>query len=533
MASPELLSTADQFLKAGSYFQAEPAARAAMADDPTDPRAVLLLGLSIAAMGEAERAAPVLLRAGAMAPDTDHPCTAFARFNPPFPPAAVNRVFQACLRLAPSDNRLKAAFADSLIDAGQPLEALGVLADLPDSASVHHMRGLAQADLSRFPAAITDFEHVLALRPDAAASWSNLGMVLKIEGRLAESIAAHGRAVALDPDNNQFRVNRSVALLKAGQWESAWLDYERRFSLPGAPVSDLTKLLPSLRPHDSLAGRTVVALHEDGFGDTLQFLRYLPLLAERGARVVACVPSPLVRIMRAVPGVAEVVTGVRLLPRHDFICPMFSLPRVFGTTLETIPPVPPLDLDPAALHQWKKWLPAKGLKAGLVWAGQARPSLPGFATLDRRRSAGLAAFAPLLAMRGISFVSLQAGPAADQRLSAPIPLIDPMPHVDDFADTAAVVANLDVVVSVDTSVVHLAGLLRKPVFLLDRYDGCWRWLSDRTDTPWYPDLTIFRQDTPGDWSAPMEAAAEALRAMAVERGVVIRPAEAWERAFIA
>lgn len=533
MASPDRISDARQLLNAGAFLRAEAAARTAMAEDPTDAHAVLVLGLAIAAMGESEKAAPLFARAARMNPDMDHPCTTFARLDPPFSRAAVTRVFQACLDNVPDDHSLNAAFADFLIDTDRPRQALDVLADLPDSASVHHMRGLAQADLGDFAASIHSFQRVLAVRPDAAASWSNLGMVMKIEDRLSEAIAAHDRAVELDPGNNQFRVNRSVALLKAGQWESAWLDYEARFSLPGAPSSDLTRLLPCLRPDESLKDLTVLALHEDGFGDTLQFLRYLPLLAERGARVIACVPPALVRILRAVPGVREVVTGTQHLPPHDFICPMFSLPRVFGTRPDTIPPVPSLVLDPAALHQWKKWLPSSGIKAGLVWAGQSRPSLPGFATLDRRRSAGLAAFGPLLATRGVSFVSLQAGAPAAEQISPPRGLIDPMPHVDDFLDTAAIVANLDVVISVDTAVVHLAGLFGKPVFLLDRYDSCWRWLSGRTDTPWYPNLTIFRQERPEDWSGPMRRAAEALQALATDRGRINRLAETREHAFIA
>ncbi len=533
MASSEHLSTADQLLTAGSYFRAEPAARAAMADDPHDPRAMLLWGLSIAAMGDAERAAPILLRASTMAQDADHPCTVFARFQPPFPPNAIVRVFQACLRLTPEDRRLNAAFADFLIDAHRPQQALDVLGGMADSPAVLHLRGLAHANLNAFPAAIASFEQVLALKPDAAASWSNLGMVLKVEGQFDQSIAAHDKAVALDPTNHQFRVNRSAALLRAGRWEAAWPDYEHRFHLPGSAASDLTKLLPSLAPDDSLAGLTVVAAHEEGFGDTLQFLRYLPLLAERGAHVVACVPATLARILRLVPGVAEVVTGKRMIPRHDFICPMSSLPRVFATTTTTVPPVPPISLDPVALRQWNKWLPRKGLNVGLVWAGQPRPLLPGFTTLDQRRSAGLAAFEPLLALRGVAFVSLQAGPEADQRLSAGTPLIDPMPHIDDFADTAAVVANLDLVIGVDTAVIHLAGLLRKPAFMLDRYDACWRWLSDRRDSPWYPDLTIFRQKRPGDWSTPMQQAAAALCAFAADRGVTIRSPQTREPVFIA
>ena len=533
MASSEHLSTAERLLCAGSYFRSEPAARAAMADDPADPRAVLLWGLSVAAMGDADRAAPILLQAAAMDPGTDHPCTAFARFEPSFPPDAIVRVFQACLRLAPGDRCLNAAFADFLIDAHRPAQALEVLAGMADSPAVLHLRGLAHADLNDFPAAIACFQQVLTLKPDAAASWSNLGVVLKVEDRFERSIAAHDKAVALDPANHRFRVNRATALLRAGRWDAAWADYEHRFHLPGSAAPDPAKLMPSIAPEDSLAGLTVVAIHEDGFGDTLQFLRYLPLLAERGARVVACVPSTLARILSLVPGVAEVVTGRQMIPRHDFICPMFSLPRVFGTTTATVPPVPAICLDPTALRQWRNWLPRTGLKVGLVWAGQPRPLLPGFTTLDRRRSAGLAAFAPLLALPGVAFVSLQAGHEADQRLSAATPLIDPMPHIEDFADTAAVIANLDLVIGVDTAVIHLAGLMGKPVFLLDRYDACWRWLSGRRDSPWYPELTIFRQQRPGDWSAPMQQAADALRAFAAARGTVIPAGAVREPAFIA
>ena len=393
--------------------------------------------------------------------------------------------------------------------------------------------GQARAEQNDFPSAIACFQAAAAMDPNAAASWSNLGMVLKVEARFEEAIAAHDRAVALQPGNAQLRVNRAVALLKAGDWQRAWQDYEARFELPGAPTIDRTQLLPSLRPGDSLRGLTVLALHEDGFGDTLNFLRYLPLLANQGARIIACVPPPLARIMQRVPGVQHVLTGSNVLPAHDFVCPMFSLPRVFGTTVETIPPVPAITLDRDLLQRWAGLLPSSGLRVGLVWAGQARPSLTGFQTLDRRRSAGLAAFAPLFNVPGMAFVSLQAGPQGRQPRPAWTDLIDPMPDVKDFADTAAIIAGLDVVVSVDTSVAHLAGLLAKPVFLLDRYDGCWRWLSGRCDSPWYSTLTIFRQEQPGDWSAPMAQAAASLHAMAIGRGFASKHPIMRESAFIA
>jgi Flp pilus assembly protein TadD len=518
MASPELLTQALRPLSSGAWQEAETAARAAIADDPDDPHAALTLGLAVAAMGEADRAAPLLTRAAAMRPDACHPCLELARLKPPLPRALVTRQFRACLRQAQSDDRLRLDFATFLLDTGQAAEAEAILADGPASVAGHHLMGLVEAELGHFTASIASFERAIALEPDNAGSWSNLGMMLKVQGRFDEAIAAHDRAVALDPANHRLRVNRAVALLKKGDWEPAWLDYESRLVLTGSPLVDLDRLLPSLRSADRLAGLTILALHEDGFGDTLQFLRYLPLLAERGARVVARVPPPLERAMRMVPGVTDVVTDPQRLPPHDFVCPMFSLPRVFGTTVETIPPAPVLLLDASLVRYWASRLPSGGLRVGLVWAGQARPSLPGFGTLDRRRSAGLTTLAPLFDVPGVTFVSLQAGPPSRQMQSSGLVLTDPMPDVSDFADTAAIIAGLDLVISVDTSVVHLAGLVGKPVSLLDRYDGCWRWLSGRSDSPWYPRLTIFRQQQSGDWSQPVEQAKASLEAMALGRG---------------
>ncbi|WP_428491030.1 tetratricopeptide repeat protein [Rhodopila sp.] len=533
MASPEQLEAVDRLLSSGAWHQAEVAAQAALADDPADPEALRLLGLAVAAMGENERAAPILNRAAAQAAQPDHPCADLAQLRPSLPRTLVARQFRACLLLAPDDDALRLGFASFLLDNGQPGEAERILQDGPNSAAGHHLRGLAQAELNQFVAAAESFRRAVTLNPDAAPSWSNLGMVLKIEGRFDEAIAAHDRAVVIGGGDPRHRVNRAVALLKAGRWTEAWTDYEARLDLTEVPLVEPGRLMPSLSPGDRLTGMTILAMHEDGFGDTLQFLRYLPLLAARGARVVAFVPRPLARLMAAVPGVASIVTDRRRLPAHDLVCPMFSLPRVFGTTVGSIPPVPEVAVDPDLVRHWAGRLPIGELRIGLVWAGQARPSLPGFGTLDRRRSAGLAAFQPVLDVPGVTFVSLQAGPAARQTRPPGAEIADPMPEVTDFADTAAIIAALDLVISVDTSVVHLAGLLGKPVFLLDRYDGCWRWLSGRRDSPWYPGLTIFRQDQPGDWSGAMARAAASLGAMAIFRGLGSPPGGMRECAFVA
>jgi Glycosyltransferase family 9 (heptosyltransferase) len=198
--------------------------------------------------------------------------------------------------------------------------------------------------------------------------------------------------------------------------------------------------------------------------------------------------------------------------------------------VETVPPSPYLSAEPALASRWAGHLPKDSLLVGLVWAGQARPWLSGFVTLDRRRSMRLETLLPLATVPGVSLVSLQTGPPARElaALSQAVAIADPMPAVTDFADTAGIIANLDVVVSVDTAVVHLAGALGKPVFLLDRYDNCWRWLSGRTDTPWYPHTTIFRQNHTGDWSQPVARIAAALARLASFKlaGAALRPSPA-------
>jgi hypothetical protein len=284
------------------------------------------------------------------------------------------------------------------------------------------------------------------------------------------------------------------------------------------------RLMPPLSRIGDLVGRTVLVTHEEGFGDTLQFMRYLPLLAEHGVRVLAWVPKPLVRILQSVDGVAEVLSGDIAFPPFDYHCPFVSLPRVFDTTLATIPnAVPYMAVDPTLVEQWAERLPREGLRVGLVWAGQGRPYLPGFDVVDARRSMTLDTLKPLAAVTDAHFITLQVGAAAEQARNPPsgLALNDPMSQVTDFADTAAIVANLDVVVSVDTSVVHLAGAMGKPVLLLDRYDNCWRWLSNRLDSPWYPTLRIFRQKRLGEWEPVVARVAAALNTLTRQHAATV------------
>ena len=519
------LRVALKLLEDGQHAQAEIVCRQLVAHGRDDIEAQLLLGLAIGMRGDAVAAAPLLNHVAHERQTHAHPCGDLARMLASQGNASlIAPQYLACLRLTPDDLRLRYAYAEFLRDRGEAPNAVAVLDPVlhahPASAEAHYQMGMALAEAAQFADAAEQFRHAIGLDPGPAPFWSNLGTMLKIQERFDEALDAYAQALARAPADRQIRVNRAVARLHAGRFAEAWQDEDWVLAEPGRIALPLETLLPPLSVMPDLTGRTVLVVQEEGLGDTLQFLRYLPLLAERGAHVAVAVPPELTRLMRTVPGVADVPDGDAPVPRHDFHCSFNGLPRAFETTLETIPcAVPYLAADPALAAHWAQRLPVtQALRVGLVWAGQARPWLAGFVGLDQRRSTGLATLAPLAAVSGVQFVSLQKGPAATEaRTRGAFDLLDVMNEVRDFAGTAAIVANLDLVISVDTSVVHLAGAMGKPVFLLDRYDHCWRWLSGREDSPWYPSLRIFRQTRPGVWAPAIARVAAALSRMVGER----------------
>jgi Flp pilus assembly protein TadD len=513
------LQEALTLLESGRNRQVERICRKLLDRDRGDIEALLFLGLAVGARGDAEAAAPILNRVARARSLNAHPCSDVARMLAAQGKASlIEPQYRACLALMPDDARLRYGLAGFLREHcdGEAAVALlePILSAHPDSAEAHDQTGMALAEAGRFTEAAKQFREAIAHDPAPAAFWANLGMMLKTDGQFDAALDAYHEALARAPGDRQIRVNRAVTRLQSGRFAEAWQDEDWVLAEPGRSVLPADRLLPPLSRLPDLTGCTVMVLQEEGLGDTLQFLRYLPLLAHRGARVVAVVPPALTRLMRTVPGVAEVPNGDAPVPRFDFHCSFNGLPRAFETTLETIPcDVPYLAADPTLVRRWGDRLPVgDALRVGLCWAGQARPWLAGFVGLDRRRSADLATLAPLAAVPGVRFVSLQKGVAAGGM--AGFELLDVMDDVRDFADTAAIVANLDLVISVDTSVLHLAGAMGKPVFLLDRYDNCWRWLSGREDSPWYPSLRIFRQQHSGDWAPVIARVATALAAAA-------------------
>ncbi|WP_167525407.1 tetratricopeptide repeat protein [Roseomonas genomospecies 6] len=354
--------------------------------------------------------------------------------------------------------------------------------------------------------------------------------VLSVTGldlrRLEEAEAGFRRILDLDPDNPSARFNLSLVLLKAGRLREGWEHYEARWTVGELPVPKAPGRLWTGEPLD---GRTILLHAEQGHGDALHFMRYAPLVAQRGGRVRLAVHSALRRLAERMPGLLSVHNLHDPLPVTDLHCPLMSLPRAFNTGLDDIPAeMPYLTPDPADAERWRARLPANGrvdgrldgrLKVGLVWSGDPRPHSPKANAVDRRRSLTLAALAPLAAVTDVAFISLQKGSPAAQAKEPPpgMELLDWMDEVGDFADTAALVAGLDLVITVDTSVAHLAGALGKPVWVLSRYNGCWRWLTGRDDSPWYPTLRLFHQPEPGAWAPAVERVAAALAALTARR----------------
>jgi tetratricopeptide (TPR) repeat protein len=368
----------------------------------------------------------------------------------------------------------------------------GLVEALPNTWLAHHDLGNTLRDQGRFAEAEAEYRASLAIA-ETPLALNHLAAVLRDLGRLDEARAAAERGLALAPDHQDLRYNLCITHLTAGRLREGFALYDVRFSkyrvapLPGRPWTG-----------QPVRGRTVLVTAEQGLGDTIQFVRYLPALAEAGARVKLRVPAPLVRLLTGFPGIAAVLDQAAPLPAYDFHVALMSLPDRLGIAAPCPMPVPYLTADPGAWPDRLAALP--GRRVGLAWAGN-----PGFAA-DHLRSVPPAALAPLAAVQGVSFVSLQKGAAA----APPIAMPDWTAELHDLAATASLIMALDLVVSVDTAVAHLAGALGRKVWLLNRFDTCWRWGAAGEGCQWYPTLRQFRQAVPGDWSGPVARVAAAL-----------------------
>jgi tetratricopeptide (TPR) repeat protein len=385
---------------------------------------------------------------------------------------------------------------------GRPAEAFEsynrALAIAPEFLEALNNRGNVLQKLGRHDEALVSYEKALSIDANCAEVLNNYGRSLSILGRQQEALEYTSRATAVRPSYVDAQWNESLLRLRLGDFAGGWQKYEWRWKRD-ENAKKLRNYAQSLwLGAEPIAGKTMLLHYEQGMGDTIQFARYAKLLAAQGARVILEVQPPLKALLAGIGAGIEVIGSGEEIPAFDFYCPLMSLPLALRTDLASIPAdIPYLRVPDERLAQWSERLPPRqGLRVGVVWSGNATHKD------DHNRSIAFTRLAPLFDVPGVQFVSLQKElrEADAQALASEPRMHDIGRHFDDFADTAAATALVDLVIAVDTSVAHLAGALGKPVWVLLPFCPDWRWLTERDDSPWYPTARLFRQSRIADWA---------------------------------
>jgi tetratricopeptide (TPR) repeat protein len=499
--------------RSGRFEQAVASYECALRLAPHYAEAHNNLGDAVSALGQWERAIGCYRQALALRSDN---------------PEALNNLGVALLRIGKGDDgiacheealRLRPNYYEAHNNLGNALAARRGPAEAvrsyrealrirPDYAEAHYNLGIALAEQGQLDEAVASYREALRLKPDYVEARSNLGHALRAQGRLDEAMACYNQILDAKPDDPEAHMSRALAWLQQGDYEQGWPEYEWRWR-----CRELGRL-PYTQPAwdgSPLEGRTVLLHAEQGLGDTIQFVRYVPLVRARGGEVIVACPKALQPLLADSPGLRRLAVKDDELPPFDVYAPLLSLPALLGTTLATVPAdVPYVHADPALVERWRRELEGiPGFKVGIVWQGS-----PDYRS-DRYRSIPLRHFAPLARVPGVSLLSLQKGPGSEQLREAGFAVTDLSPRLDEtsgpFRDTAAVLRNLDLAVMIDTAAAHLAGALAVPTWLA--LSSAWadpRWLLDREDSPWYPTLRLFRQQRFGDWDGLFARMAEAL-----------------------
>jgi tetratricopeptide (TPR) repeat protein len=380
----------------------------------------------------------------------------------------------------------------------------------PDFAEALNSRGYTLQELNRMEDALACLDQVIALIPGSAEAFFNRGIVLSKLNRLDEALASYDRAIALKPGYAEALNNRALGRLLAGRFREGWADHEWRWQANafGGKRPDVHALTWQ---GEDLDGRRLLVFSEQGFGDIIQFARYLPLLAQRQARVTFLAPAKLARLLAPLMTGIEFVSALEATRAFDFQIAMMSLPYRFNTDLASIPgQVPYLHAEPALVARWKESIGEHGFKIGIAWHGNPR-------TLDAAKFVPLQEFLPLARIAGVRLISLQYRDGLDQLARLPpdarIETLgeDFNSGPDGFIDTAAVMCNLDLVITCDTSIAHLAGALARPTWIALKQVPDWRWMLEREDSPWYPTARLFRQPAAGDWTSVFQSVERELR----------------------
>ncbi|MBC8548436.1 MAG: tetratricopeptide repeat protein [Candidatus Brocadiales bacterium] len=380
----------------------------------------------------------------------------------------------------------------------------------PHFAEAHYNCGNARKEQKKFDEAFVSFKRAITIKPDYAEAHNNLGITFQERGEFVEAAACYSRAIELKPDYADAHFNRSLMSLLKGNFKDGWQEYEWRLHTKGYAHRSFQQPMWDGSP---LNGKTILIHTEQGMGDNIQFVRYLPMVQARGGRVIfECLPA-LVHLLKNCAGIDAIILkdpSGKLSERFDVHSHLLSIPSILDTGSDTIPSSEPyITPDSTRVIKWRDQLEVhdKSIKIGLVWA-----SSPDNKELCHKKSCKLNYFEAISGIPDLSFYSLQKGPASAEIHNAPksMKIINLDNELNDFADTAAVIANLDVVISVDTSVAHLAGAIGKPVWTLLPFVPDWRWQLERDDSPWYPSMRLFRQTKLYDWDGVFERVAKSL-----------------------
>lgn len=505
---------ADVVLRQGRFQDAVPAAKHAVDLLPQDATAYAILGISLQNVGLLAESDEIYKKALAIDPgffevhcNRGNVLKMMGRLN------EAEDSYRKALEIRPHSAEINYNLGVFLLDRCNIKEAEGYLRKAvganPGNHDAVNKLGYAFFLGGNLQEAETCYRMVLETNNECGEAHGSLGAILHKQGRLQEARTHYVKAISINEDDARAHYHHSDLLLLHGNLCDGWNEYEYRLKLP--ELQETTKLPPMQRWDGSdISGKTIFVYGEQGFGDSLQFLRYVYLLAHCGASVILAVPAELLKLVQPLVDkgvVNQVFHQADQIPHFHTHTPLLSLPKIFGTTLENIPcDVPYIHSDSSLVGTWLKRLQdVKGLRVGLVWSGS--PSHGN----DRNRSLSLSALAPLAAIPGVSFVSVQKGPAASQVADSPFPILHLGDEIQDFADTAAILANLDLLITVDTSVAHLGGAMCIPTWILLPFVPDWRWLLDREDSPWYPTVRLFRQKTMGNWQEVIGRVTEALR----------------------
>jgi tetratricopeptide (TPR) repeat protein len=425
-----------------------------------------------------------------------------------------------CLRQAV---QLKPDFAAAHLSLGNALRDDGLLSEAaasyqealrlkPDYAEAYNNLSVLRKEQGNLDEAVACCQSALRLKPELAEAHSNLGIALHEKGCFDQAMACYRRALELQPDYADAHWNRALIRLLTGDWKQGWPEYQWRWQTKQFPPRGFSQPLWDGR---RLGGKTILLHAEQGLGDTLQFIRYAPLVKQPEATVVVECQQPLQKLLAGCPGIDRLVGRGDSLPAFDVHAPLLSLPEIFQTSLENVPAdIPYLSAAAPLVQRWRERVSKlAGLKIGICWQGSP------VHRSDRYRSIPLARFAGLAQVPGVCLISLQKGAGAEQlaEVRDRFAGVDFGGELDEasgpFMDTAAIITNLDLVVTCDTAVAHLAGALGVAVWVALPFVPDWRWLLARADSPWYPTLRLFRQARPGDWEDVFRRIADALQAL--------------------